>query len=562
MKNRLAKVMVAGCSSMAAVLLLTAGSSSGVERSSATSPVGGVDHVASVSRNSVGSGSVHSRATSHVAAVCQGTPTPGGTFTMAVQNQTLSLDPYNTPGGFGDGEAQSLIMQGLVELDPTGKSRTIYPAISDSWQISNGGKTYTFHIRSGVTFSNGQPITATDIQSALNDWANPKVDEYASSFSQGYVSTTVLSSSEVQVNLSTPVGGLLYYLAMPPAAIYPASLAQSQGAAFWNNPVGSGPFTLQSWVKGSSITFVKNPTFWNTGHPLLNKVVFNFVTDANTRLLDLESGQAQVIDSVPFDQVSSLKAHKNLTVTPYKIPSWVLLSLNNKKAPFNNVKVRNALSDAIDRNLLNKEVYGGLATVPNSVLPQLQLDGTNHQVPADKFNLKKAKQLMSSAGKSKGFSATLQYPNGDPEFASLALVLQQEWMQLGIKLTLRSEDQATLSKNFTSGAYDMIMPYALAVSDVVIPDEFASLYAIPSATHGFFSWWSNATIAAMVKKLDHGPVAQRAALWLKIQAAMQAQQPVLNVLDLPFVEGLQTNICSNNLTPIGYESLINTWIGQ
>ena len=501
------------------------------------------------------------RSSATVSALCSSTPRAGGSLTIAVQNQTLSLDPYNTPGGFGDGEAQSLIYQGLVRLDPTGKTRNVVPAIADQWQISNGGKTYTFHIRKGVTFSNGQAVTAADVKNALDNWANPKVDQYASSFSQGYASATVLSASEVRVTLSQPVSAFLYYLAMPPAEIYPAALAASQGTAFWNHPIGSGPFVLQSWKQGVSITFAKNPKYWHPCLPLRNSVVFNFVTADNTRLLDLEAGQAQVIDSVPFDQVASLGSYKNLVVTAYKIPSWILLPINNKKPPFNNVLVRQALSYAIDRNAINKKVYAGLGTVPNSVLPQLQYDAPNSKVPADTYNLAKAKQLMKAAGKSKGFSATFEYASGNPELASVALVLQQEWGQIGIKLTLRAEDQATLSKSFTGGTYDLEIPYALAVSDVVVPQEFASLFALPSASHGFYTWWSDPKIAAMVRKLDPGAVAP-AVIWPQIQAAMQQQMPSLNVLDLPYLEGARSNVCANYLTPIGYESLIDTWLAK
>lgn len=495
------------------------------------------------------------------AAACSGMPSAGGTLTFAVENQTLSLDPYNTPGGFGDGEAQSLIYQGLVRLDPTGKTLQVVPAIADKWTISNDGKSYTFHIRKGLTFSNGQPVTGADVKNALDSWANPTLDQYASSFSQGYKSATVLNASEVRVNLSEPVNGFLYYLAMPPAEIYPAALAKAQGQAFWNHPIGSGPFVLQSWAKGSSITFAKNTKYWQPGHPLLNKVVFNFVTDDNTRLLDLENGQAQVIDSLPFDQVSSLKAHNNLVVAPYKIPSWILLAVNNQKTPLNKVAVRQALSYAIDRSAINQKVYSGLATVPNSVLPHLEFDAPDSQVPADAYNLAKAEQLMKKAGVPKGLSLTFEYPSGNPELASVALVLQQEWAQLGVKLTLRAEEQATLSKDFTGGTYDLMIPYALAVSDVVIPQEFASLYALPSNSHGFYSWWSDPSIASMVGQLDHGKVNQ-ATLWPKIQAALQTQQPALNVLDLPFLEGLSSNVCANYLTPIGYESLIDTWVAK
>ncbi len=495
------------------------------------------------------------------AAACSGTPVSGGTLTLAKQNQTLSLSPYKTPGGYGDGEAQNMMLQGLVAMDPTGKTTDIVGAISDKWTISPDGLTYSFHLRSGVTFSNGQSVTGEDVKSSLDMWADPKQDQWAS-FSTGYESTTVVDASDVKIQLSAPTGGFLNSLAMAAAVITPANLVKAQGNAFWNKPIGTGPFMLDSWTKGSSISFVKNPHYWQSGQPLLDKVVFNFVSDDNTRVLDLRNGQAQVIDSVPYTQVDSLTKTSGLTVTPYKIPSWVLLSLNNKKAELSDVNVRKALDMAIDRDAINKKIYHGLATTPNSILPALKYDADDSVVPAATYDMSKAKSLMSKSKYPKGFTATLEYPSSSPAFASLALVLQSEWASLGVKVTLRAEDQATLSKNFTGGTYDMILPYALAVSDVVIPDEFAGFYAVPGSTNGFYSWWSDPSIAAMVTTFEKASDAERAVQWPKIQAAMLAQQPVINVLDLPYLVAQSTKVCSNNLSPIGYESLAQTWIAK
>jgi peptide/nickel transport system substrate-binding protein len=496
-----------------------------------------------------------------VSAACKGTPTSGGTLTLAVQNQTLSLSPYHTPGGFGDGEAESLILQGLVAMDPTGKSQDIVGAIADKWSVSSDQKTYSFHIRSGITFSNGQPVTAADVKNSLDMWADPKQDDWAS-FATGYASTTVVDPQNVKVNLSTPTGGFLYSLAMASAVVTPANLVKAQGKDFWSHPVGTGPFKLESWARGSSITFAKNTKYWTPGRPRLDKVVFNFVTDDNTRVLDLANGQAQVIDSLPFSQVASVRARTNVSVIPYKIPSWVLLSLNHKKAPFKDLKLRQALNDAIDRDAINKKIYAGLGTVPNSILPQLRYDAPNSKVAPNKYDLDKAKKLIGESSFAKGISATLEYPSGNPAFESLALILQSEWEQIGVKLTLRAEDQATLSKSFTGGTYDMILPYALAVGDVPVPDEFSAFYAVPGGTNGFFSWWTDPSIASMVKTFLHAPDSDRATQWPKIQEAMQEQVPVLNIMDLPYLEGVANTVCENNLTPIGYESLANTWIAK
>lgn len=496
------------------------------------------------------------------AASCSGTPVAGGTLTAARQNETLSLNPYNTPGGWGDGEAINLIYQGLVAMDPTGKTTDIVPAIADRWTLAKEGLSYTFHIRANAKFSNGDPVTAADVKYSLDQWADPKQDQWAS-FAVGYKSTTVVDDSDVRIDLSAPTGDFLYELAMVAAAIQPAKLVRSQGKDFYNNPVGSGPFKLASWVKGSSITFAKNPYYWQAGVPRLDKVVWNFVTDDNTRVLNLKSGQVQSIDSVPWPDVASLGSSSGIAVDSFRIPSWVLLAVNQKKSQFKDLKVRQALNQAIDRNAINQKLYNGLGTVPNSFLPQLHYDAPAGVVPAYTYDVAQAKQLISQSGSPKGFSATLEYPTGNPTFASLAAVLQSEWAELGVNVTLRAEDQATLSKNFTGGTYDIMLPYSLAASDVPVPDEFAGFYGVPGSTNGFYSWWSDPAIASMITKfVQTADDASRAQQWPKIQAAMAEQLPALNVLDLPLIKARANNVCDDVTSPIGYDTLQTAWVAK
>jgi ABC-type transport system substrate-binding protein len=291
-------------------------------------------------------------------------------------------------------------------------------------------------------------------------------------------------------------------------------------------------------------------------------MVFNFATDDNARVLALTNGQAQVIDSLPFSQVSSVQGRENVSVATFEIPSWVLLSLNHQKAPFQDLKVRQALNHAINREAINEQVYAGLGTIPNSVLPELRYDAPASEIPPPEYDVDKAKELIAGSDFPDGFSATLEYPSGNSSFESLALILQSQWEEIGVTLTLRAQDQATLSKNFTGGTYDLIMPYALAVSDVPIPDEFAAFYAVPGTTNGFFSWWSDSEIASMVETFLRAPESERADLWPDIQAAMLEQQPVLNIMDLPMLKGVADNVCELNVSPIGYSSMASTWIAD
>lgn len=550
-------VYVAALATVAATALAACSSSGGGGGGNTPSASSSGGSSSAGSQGSIVSSSLPTSSPSNV---CETTPTAGGTLTSARQNETLSLNPGNTPGGWGDGEAIDMIFEPLIAMDPTGKTSDIVPAVADKWSVSSDGLTYSFHIRDGIEFSDGTPVTAEDVKFSLDRYADPKQTQFAS-FADGYKSTTIVDEQDVKVNLKEVRGGFPYALAFISGAILPEKLVKSEGEKFWDDPVGTGPWKLDSWTKGSSISFVKNPNYWQKGVPILDKVVWNFVKDDNTRVLNLKGGQAQTIDGLPWNEIASVKSDPKLGIDSYKIPSWILLAVNQKKPQFADLKVREALNDSIDRDSINQKIYSGLATIPNSFLPQLHYDGDNSTNPPFTYDLSKAKTELAQSGFASGFSATLEFPNSSPAFASLAAVLQAEWGELGIKIELRPEDQATLSKNFTGGTYDMMLPYALAASDVPIPDEFATFYGTTNSTNGFYSWFKDADIEKQVNEFTGtADDAKRAELWPKLQAAMTAKLPALNVLDLPLVKGRAANVCGDTATPIGYDTFRTTWI--
>lgn len=493
---------------------------------------------------------------------CTGTPTSGGTVTVAKQNETLSLSPYSTPGGFGDTEALNMVFETLVRMDPTGKTQDIVGGVADTWTVAPDGLSYTFHIRDGAKFSNGRQVTADDVKYTLDNWSNPKVSQWAA-FARGYASTTVVDAATAKVNMSEPIGGFLYSLAMVTAAILPKAEAEKAGKAFFDDPIGSGPFVLDKWVKGSSISFTKNKDYWDKAGPLLDEVRFTFITDDNNRTLALRSGDVQMVDVVPWSQIKTMESDSSVKIQQFDIPSWILLSLNNQKGPFSDQKVRQALSLAIDRDAVNKKIYFGLGESPNSMLPHLRYDAPSDKITPTPFDLAKAKSLIADSGYAKGFTAKLEYPSGNAAFESLAAVLQASWAELGVKIDLLPEDQATLSKNFTGGTYDIMLPYSFAASDVPIPDEFAEFYAVPGSTNGFFTWWKDPAIAAKVLEFT-GTVddQKRADLWPAIQQAMLDAQPAINVLNLPLVNGHKTDVCGFTTNPIGQSTFTTTWIAK
>jgi peptide/nickel transport system substrate-binding protein len=432
--------------------------------------------------------------------------------------------------------------------------------------VSKNGLLYTFHLRPGVKFSNGQPVTAQDVAWSLNQFGNPKTNVVMGVLAVGYGTAKVVNASTVSITLKQPVAAFLDDIATFPAFVLPENLVLKEGIAnFSKNPVGSGPFKFQSFESGSHVTFVRNPYYWDKPLPYLNKVTFNFAVDSNSRLLDLESGEAQIADLITPSQVPTIESNKKLVLAQHNIPAWIAIYPNVGYKPLNNVDVRLAIADAIDRKLIIKEIFHGIGTVPNDVIGQIKYDGSDKQVAPYKYNVTEAKKLMKEAGYSKGFNVTLQYPTGFDYFGQLTLLIKQELAAIGINVTLVPLASATVTNNWSAMKYQLSFAFSIVSSDIPVPDEYANFEADPGSTgiHGFFTGWTDPSIWTMVQKFTSTiSNSSRAEQWPKIQEAFMKQQPAINLLDYPILTAHATNVCGATTNILGVDQLQDTWIAS
>lgn len=497
-------------------------------------------------------------------AACKATPVHGGALVYERQAATETLDPLNPKNGNGDIFAYNQIYSGLVRSDPTGQTNQIVPSLAERWTVTPDGKSYTFYLRPGVKFSNGQPMTAEDVAWTLNRFGNPKINAIMAAVAGGFGHASVINSSTIKVQLTRPVAAFLYDISIWPAFILPKNLVEKEGAAFFNHPVGTGPFKVQNFVKGSSITFVRNPYYWESGKPYLNSLRYNFVTDSNTRILALESGSAQEMDVVPFSQVETLRSNKSIQVQSAKVPLFLGLWLNHAKAPFADLNVRKALQYAINRPLINKEIFDGLGTIPNTVLMEFAMDAPDSVVKPYPYDVATAKSLMAKSKFPHGFSTTLTYPSGTDFYRQLALALQQELGVIGIKVKLIEQDTATVTNDWFTRAYGMIFPFASFTSDITVPDEYADFLANwGNGFNGFDSNWRDPAVNAQVLKFESTlNQQQRTQEWAQIQQTLMNLTPVMNVLSLPFVNAHRSNVCGTYLDGLGSDHLEDTWLAK
>ncbi len=354
--------------------------------------------------------------------------------------QTLSHNSLN-PGeasGLSDATVVRTMYEGLVGFDPDGK---LVPELATSWTAGDDATSFTFELRQGVTFHDG---TAFDAQAVKDyyDWVlNPdsKAARGRSTLS-AIQNIEVLGQYEVRIDLDAPNGAFIYVLATSNARIASPASIDEYGADVGKHPVGTGPFRFVSWSEGENIVVEKNPDYW--GEPAkVDRLEFLIVNNAATRVAMLQSGEAQFIEDLPPQLIDSVKSAPNLEVVPTKTNFLRILELNTTKKPFDDVRVRQAMNYAIDKDQLVKVVFNGYATVMTAPIPATAF-GYAEQ-PAYSYDPEKAKQLLADAGYADGFSFTVLTFTGD-EYRTAGQVLQQMFSQVGLKMTLDQKERGAL----------------------------------------------------------------------------------------------------------------------
>lgn len=491
---------------------------------------------------------------------CSGDPVNGGSLTYARQMETQTLDPLNIRNGNGDIFAIGQIYQGLVRYDPAGGTE-IVPGAAESWEVSDDGMTYTFKIRPDLKFSNGDPVTVEDVKFSLDLFGDPETNAVMSVLTTGYESSEIIDDSTFQVNLSTPVPAFLDNISTFAASILPKDLVTEQGEAFWSNPVGTGPFMVDELLSGSRLSFVRNPNYWEEGLPYLDAMTFNFALDGNSRLLSLTSGEVQIADGIAPSQIETVRGNPDLVLENFPTPASIMIFPNHKQPELADQNVRLAIMHALDRNAINEQIFAGLGTVPNSVMQALKYDATDDEIPPVPFDLEKAREYMAASDFPDGFSLTLEYPSGTDYFNQLGLLVQQQLAEIGIEIELLRQDPNTLIDTWVGQEYDLNFVFPGTSSDIAVPDEYALFFGDPAGNDGFYTGFSDPAITTLVKEFVSNPdEAEREQQWPVIQQAFMDQQPIFNVLNIPFLNAYSTNVCGRDLNVLGVDQLQNTWL--
>jgi ABC-type transport system substrate-binding protein len=323
-------------------------------------------------------------------------------ITVAVTGEANSLDPHNTTDTASK-NIYSVVDETLVSLDEKGN---IVPLLAKSWEKSDDGKTWTFQLQEGVKFTDGTPFNAEAVKINFERVTN-KNDKLAKFPLLGpYLdSITTNGDYEVVFHLNNPVGAFLNILAFPNGngIISPKVIAQGKDAVK-SNPIGTGPYKIKHWSPGSDTIFEVNSDYWG-GTPKLNQITFKLVPENASRVLMLETGEADLIFDVPPTDIKRLNDSKDTKVKSIEINRNVYVGINTSVPIFNQVEVRQALNYAIDKKAVTQDLYEG--RVKESTAAVSSKDQMYSNVGSYPYDLEKAKALLKKAGIKEGTKVRL-----------------------------------------------------------------------------------------------------------------------------------------------------------
>lgn len=316
----------------------------------------------------------------------------------------------------------------------------IMGGVAQSWQVTNNSSTITFHIRPGMVFSNGNPVTSSDVEASL---AHIKQSPQRTSLSAIQTMTTPDPQTLV-VNLNRPTAGdFLWALSFVDGMVMdPASIPNAS-----TQPVGAGPFTLAGYQQGSSIQLTKNPRYWNSSAYPLGGLDFVNVTQGPEDVTALTSGAVDMSVVEP-ENVAALRGDPNIGLVIGKSLDYISMQLRVNQAPFTNAKVRAALEYAVDRSTLNRVILAGLGTPAYQPWPSWSAGYNKSLGNFDTYNPAKAKAMLKAAGFPHGVSFTMVIPAGNATFSRTAALLQAEVAAGGFKMSIDQIPASDLLVNF------------------------------------------------------------------------------------------------------------------
>jgi peptide/nickel transport system substrate-binding protein len=462
----------------------------------------------------------------------------GQTVTVAVPGDITDFNPFTDDLIEYRYVIYNTVFDPLVQYTPT---LGISPDLATSYSSNANATVWTFNLRQGVKFTDGEPFNAAAAIASLKDAVSTK-SIFAAPLAT-VKSYAAPSTYQLVITLSAPYAAFLDGLAEI-AMVAPNTLATAS-----KTPVGTGPFKFVSWTPNSQIVLARNNSYFGA-KPAYQSLIFKPVTDPTVAMTDLSAGDVDIVANVPTSATSQVNSSQAKVVQPPTSNALELIEFNST-GKLANPLVRQALAYALDKSAVNKIAYNGLATptwtpiAPSSFAYQSE---TGYD-----YNLTKAKSLLAQAGESH-LNLTLIMPTGYPDAQQLGRVWQASLSQIGVTLNVSVLPLSTWLTKYLAVDYDMSWNTFNASAD---PNSFFSII-MPRHEKDFNNpqFYSEITQGVSVTSQS-----ARAAIYQKLQNTLVSQLPVMIVMRTPILSVISTKVSGYALSPLGWGLFTGVTVG-
>lgn len=372
-----------------------------------------------------------------------------------------------------------------VEVDADGNSK-IVPSLAENWDISDDGLEYTFHLRQGVKFHNGNDFTAEDVAYTFHRMLTVEggvntefidqikgADELLAGETDTLEGVEVVDDYTIKVTLKEPFAGFLASISSPGVSIYDSEATEAAGDQFGMDPavtVGTGPFEFSSWSFNNQLVLTRNEDYWK-GASKLPGVVIKIIPDTETQSMMFESGELDILDlDYAADSVDRFTETYPEQIVQGPRVGIVYFTMNFNKEPFQDVRVRKAVQMSIDRQAILDALYGGRGQVEQGIFPH-GLIGFNPDQEEIKYDPEAAKALLAEAGYADGFDMEIAADSSASDTMTMALeIVSDQLAEVGIRAEIKNYDESTWLETRKSGELGSFMSTWSA--DYNDPDNF------------------------------------------------------------------------------------------
>ncbi|KGK86730.1 ABC transporter substrate-binding protein [Clostridium sp. HMP27] len=468
---------------------------------------------------------------------------------VATAYDAKSLDPH----AVNDVASSNVMTQIYGTLVRMNEKNEVVPMLADSFSQLDE-LTYEFKLKKGVKFHNGEEMKASDVKFSLERAAKSALVSHIF----GDIDTNSFKMPDdytISFKTKVPAAGFLSGLSHTGGSILSEKAVKAAGEKYAMSPVGTGPFKFVSWTKGDRVELERFNDFYGE-KPKFSKMTIRVIPEPTNRAIELESGGVDIAYEISSNDIKRIEENEKLQITRVIDNSTQYLGFNNQKKPFNDIKVRQAISYALNTKSIVESAWRGVGKVAvGPIGPNVRYSDKSLQ--AHEYNVEKAKELLKEAGYEKGFKTSI-WTNEKKERVDMATIMQSQLKEVGIEAEIKILEWGAYLDGLSKGEHDMfIIGWTCQTPD---PDlaVYAPLHSSKAGTGGNYSFFKNAKVDELIMKgrvMKDSP--EREAVYKEIQKEVKAQAPWVFLSNGEQVVGTSKNVKGFVASPFGYHILYN-----